>query len=302
MLERKLFSNKKTVDSPDSRSEKIWLLGMLHMVLLLLVVFVAEVSTVHADALFDFQMKLAKKGNAEAQLKVGGMYESGSGVAKDMKQARSWIEKSAAQGNETAGFKLLYWDMQKNGMKGDNKKKYAEMASKAEAGNGYAMYYVGLVHANGAGVRVNYNKALDWLNKATLLGILEAERESEVVREQQQAAKAKSRKDQEKNKAKAEADKKARARENQRKQAEAKRKQAEQKKQQDEKKKAEAAAAEKKAADARKLAERKARAAANERKRQALLKKKAEDKKNKKDEFESDPCAGKSARFLSTCR
>ena len=279
------------------------------MVLLLLVVFIAEVSTVQADGLFDFQMKLANKGNAEAQLKVGGMYETGFGVKKDMKEAMKWVKKSAAQGNETAGFKLLYWDMQKNGLKGQNKKKYGEMAKKAEAGNGYAMYYVALVYSNRAGIRINYDTALEWLNKATLIGILEAEREVEKVRERQQAAGVKARKDKAASKAKAKADKKAKIESDKRKQAEAKRKQAERKKQQAQQKKAAAAAAvaaasdaEKKAEDARKLAERKARAAQNERKRQALLKKKAEDKKNKKDEFESDPCAGKSARFLSTCR
>lgn len=295
----------KPISRSESGLEKIWVVGMLHMVLLLLVVFIAEVSTVQADGLFDFQMKLAEKGNAEAQLKVGGMYETGFGVEKNMKAARNWVNKAAAQGNETAGFKLLYWDMQKNGLKGDNKKKYAEMVGKAEAGDGFAMYYVALVYANGTGLKVNFDKSLEWLNKATLVGILEAEREVEVVREQQRVAKVKARKDQARRKAKAEADKKAKIEADKRKQAEAKRKQAEQMKQQAEQKKAAAAAAsdaEKQAEDARILAERKAKAAQNERKRQALLKKKAEDRKNKKDEFESDPCAGKSARFLSTCR
>ena len=33
-----------------------------------------------ADGLFDFQMKLANKGNAEAEFHVGEMYETGFGV------------------------------------------------------------------------------------------------------------------------------------------------------------------------------------------------------------------------------
>ena len=304
MLENNL--NKETMSSAEPESEKIWLVGMLHMVLLLLVVFVAEISTVHADGLFDFQMKLAQKGNAEAQLKVGGMYETGFGVKKDMNEARKWVEKAAAQGNETAGFKLLYWDMLKNGMKGDNKNKYTEMAKKADAGNGFAMYYVAMVYANGAGVKVDYDKALDWLNKATLVGILEAEREVEKVREKQLASDANARMAQAASKAKAEADKKAKAEADKRKMAEAKRKQEEQQRQEAERKKAAASSAERAAAkaaeDARILAERKAKAAENEKKRQALLKKKAEDKDKKKAEFESDPCSGKSARFLSTCK
>lgn len=306
MLTSRLFRSKKIMNSSEPANKKtwetIWAQGMLHMILLLLVVFFVEISTVKADGLFDFQMKLAEKGNAEAQLKVGEMYETGFGVKKDMQQARTWIEKSAAQGNETAGFKLLYWSMQKNGMKGENKARYGEMLKKAEAGNGYAMYYIGLVNASGAGVRVNYNKSLDWLNKATLIGILEAEREIGAVREKQQAAQVQARKAREQRKVQQAADKKAKLEDNKRKQAEAQRQQRAQKQQQADASAKASAAAAKKAEEARLLAERKAQAVENERKRRALLKKRAEDKQKKKQEFESDPCSGKSARFLSTCR
>jgi len=136
-----------------------------------------------ANGLFDFQMKLAKKGNAEAEFKVGEMYETGFGVKKDQKQAEIWIKKAAAQGHETAGFKLLYWDIKKNGLKGDNKKKFADLRTKARDGSTQAMYYVGMMYAYGVGVKKNYDKSLDWLNKATFIGSLEAEREAVVVRE-----------------------------------------------------------------------------------------------------------------------
>lgn len=268
------------------------------MLVLLLIVFFSELHAVQADGLFDFQMKLAEKGNAEAQFKVGEMYETGFGVKKDMAQAKLWVEKAAAQGNEAASYKLLYWDMQKNGMKGDNAKKYQAMLKKAEAGDGHAMYYAGMVEANGAGVKVNYDKALDWLNKATLVGILEAEREYTVVREKQQAAKLQEARDAEARKAREEAKRKAQQEEEKRKQAEARRKQQELQKKQA----ASSADEARKAEEARLLAERKARAAENERKRQALLKQKAENEQEQKDKFESDPCSGKSARFLSTCK
>ena len=267
------------------------------------VVFLVCSSLSHADGLFDFQMKLAKKGNAEAEFKVGQMYETGFGVKKDQKQAEDWIKKAAAQGHETALFKLLYWDIMKNGLKGENKQKFADLRTKAKDGNAQAMYYVGSMYAHGVGVKKNYDKALDWLNKATFVGVLEAEREAILVREMKQAALAESRKT--KARENAEAERRA-------KQAEAEKAKAEKEKQQQQAQKKSAekkALAEKqnKAAEAAKRSEeaKKKKAAEEERKKQAWLKKKAAEEKKKEEKdakFEADPCSGKSARFLSTCR
>jgi len=141
-------------------------------------------SAVHADMLFDFQMKMAKKGgNPEAEFKVGEMYETGFGVKKDMAEADKWITKAANQGHETAGFKLLYWDLIKNGRKGVNIEKVAELRNKAKAGNPQAEYYIGKMYANGVGYKQNPDKAIKWLQKAAMVGVLSAERELTSVRE-----------------------------------------------------------------------------------------------------------------------
>ena len=271
----------------------------------------------YADGLFDFQMKLAKKGNAEAEFKIGEMYETGFGVKKDMKQAKIWIDKAAAQGHGTASFKLLYWNIKKNGLKGENKKKFAELRTKAADGNAQAMYYVGLMYAHGAGVKKNYDKALDWLNKATFVGVLEAEREAILVRDMKQNALVKSRKAEEKRKAKEKADLAAKEKaESEQKAAEQEKEKAKLKadkqkqdadKQSANKKQLEArnkAAAEKAEEEVRKKEEAEAEAEAERRKQAWLKKKRAEQqkKKDKESKFESDPCKGKSARFLSTCR
>ena len=63
------------------------------------------------------------------------MYETGFGVKKNMKEAENWIKKAAAQGHETAGFKLMYWNIEKNGLKGENKKKFTDLRTKAKNGN-----------------------------------------------------------------------------------------------------------------------------------------------------------------------
>lgn len=294
-----------------------WIQKLIRLTLLFCVVLGSPWA--QANGLFDFQMKLASRGNAEAEFKVGEMYETGFGVAKDMKAARVWINKAAAQGHETANFKLLYWEIESNGVKGETKRKLAELKSKADNGHPQAMNYLGKMHAYGVGVKTNYDLALDWLNQAAFVGVIEAERESLVVQDMKQKMLAKSRQAEAREQAKKESQQ-----EEQRQQAEAKRKaeaakQAEQlqaearKKQQqaaqekaylkkisNDKQKQQAEAARQAAAQRQRQNE----AAAEEKRNQALLKAQAEQKKQKEKEaqFEADPCSGKSARFLSTCR
>lgn len=271
-----------------------------------------------ADGLFDFQMKLAKKGNAEAQYKVGEMYETGFGVEQDMTEAKSWITKSAGQGHENAGFKLLYWDVEKNGVTAANKTDVEAIKTKAKEGNPQAQFTVGKMHAYGVGVKKNPDKAISWLNKAAFVGVLEAERELVVVREDKQRQVQAKRRANEKRraelKAKQERERQARL-EQQRKlqaqqQAEAKVR-AEEVARQNEtaaaaaltpQKNSDTAAAAKVSEQEKVLAQQKAVAQQREAQKQALLQKRAADETKRKAEFESDPCSGKSARFLSTCR
>jgi hypothetical protein len=296
-------------DSTGLLPGKSWKAAVVHMLLLLLVVFLTEISSARADGLFDFQMKLAEKGNAEAQFKIGEMYETGFGVKRDMKLANEWISKAAGQGHEVAKFKLLFWDMKQNGLTKSNKADYDALVASAKNENGFAQFYLGKLYADGAGVVKDSDAALDWFNKATLQGIVEAERESTAVREQQQREQLARRRSEQKREAelraqqeearmkqeanrlaaqkKAEAERAARLSDDKRKQAETTAR--------DEKK----AEAEEKA---RKAAAREAEQREREARRQAILEQREEREEERKAEFESDPCSGKSARFLSTCR
>ena len=126
---------------------------------------------------FDSQMKLAKQGNPEAQFKVGEMYETGVGVERNMKEATYLTTRSANQKHETAGFKLLYWDMEKRGLSDKNRTKLEELNQKAKQGNAQAQYYLGKMYAYGVGINTNPDVAIDWLKKAASDGVLEAELE-----------------------------------------------------------------------------------------------------------------------------
>ena len=155
----------------------------IHMLMLIALILLLPLA-VQADDLFDSQMKLAKQGNAEAQFKVGEMYETGLGVDKDNREAKYWITRSANQNHEAAGFKLLYWDMEKKGLNGENKIKVEELNTKAKQGNAHAQYYLGKMYANGVGIKKNPDVAIEWLNKAALVGVLEAELELASIMEE----------------------------------------------------------------------------------------------------------------------
>ena len=51
-------------------------------------------------------LKDAKKGNAEAQYKLGASYEFGGGAPKDIDLAKKWYEKAARQGHKKAQARL----------------------------------------------------------------------------------------------------------------------------------------------------------------------------------------------------
>ncbi len=274
-----------------------------------------------ADMVFDFQMKLAKKGNSEAQFKVGEMYESGFGVKQDSSEAMSWVTKAASKGHETAGFKLLYWDIEKNGMSNPNKINLGSLKAKAKQGNPQATYYLGKMYARGVGFKRNTNSAVKWLNKAAQVGIPEAESELVIVRERQQRLLATKRRIDEKKRADLKA-KQDRERQAQLEQSRRLKTQREAKRQAEDKVRAEqatrqlAAEEEKKRKQKMALANEKAEKSRQlklkqEEKRQAqlvakkkalLLKKQKAAAEKQKASFESDPCSGKSARFLSTCK
>jgi hypothetical protein len=278
----------------------------------LLVVLMAEICVAGADGLFDFQMKLAEKGNPEAEFKIGEMYETGFGTAKNMKLAEEWINKAAAQGHEMAKFKLLYWDMRKNGITKANKPQFQDMENKVKNNNAGAELYMGKIYAEGDGVPVDREKALDLYNKATLQGSVEAERAGAILRAQVKKDELASQRQQEELKAKQEelrkqqaerlaAQKKAEAARAAASVAADKRKQATAKTADDSKSQQKEQAAIAAQHAAQQAAQQASSQQTIEAKRQALLKQREESEAKRKAEFDSDPCQGKSARFLSTC-
>jgi len=82
---------------------------------------------------------LAEQGNADAQVKLGQIYELGLGVAHDYVEALKWYRKAAEQGNADA------------------------------------QYYLGEMYRHGVGVKQDRAEALKWYRKAAAQGATQAQ-------------------------------------------------------------------------------------------------------------------------------
>lgn len=248
---------------------------------------------------FRFQIKLAEHGNPEAQYKVGEMYEMGNGVSKDLPVAHGWFEKSAKQGHKKSIYKLLYLEIESNGLNDYTKEQLGIIRKESVAGNADAQYFLGKMYATGVGVPKSLNNALTWLNKATFNGVTEAEHEAiaveeELVRIREKEAKKRV---------------KALAASNKKKAAEEKL-QAKKKKDLARKRKADAAIARRKAqretdakaSNSKRSEEKRVASEKPKKKVTETAKTTASKKSEEQSSFGTDPCKGKKARFLSTCR
>ncbi len=117
----------------------------------------------------------AAAGDADAQLRLGALYEQGEGVVQDYIQAETWYSKAAQQGNAEAQFDLggLYYDGK--GVSQD----YAQAAiwyrKAAEQGDADAQFNLGLMYAGGEGVPQDESETVHWFHKAAEQGLAVAQ-------------------------------------------------------------------------------------------------------------------------------
>lgn len=112
----------------------------------------------------------AEKGEAAAQLELGGIYTKGEGVTKDVAEGVKWLTAAAEQGNAEAQMKLggLY-------VGGRGVLKNSIVAAKwftmsAKQGNAAAQCQLGRMHMTGAGVPKDDVEAYKWANLAAAQG------------------------------------------------------------------------------------------------------------------------------------
>lgn len=109
---------------------------------------------------------LAEAGNPQAQFRLGDLYESGRGVARDPALAAQWYERAARSGQARAALRLGDLYRQGHGVAGDAATAVRWYARAAEAGEPSAAYRLAKALAAGNGVSRDLITADAWLRIA----------------------------------------------------------------------------------------------------------------------------------------
>lgn len=114
--------------------------------------------------------KAAEQGHAISQQFLGRAYEKGEGVTRDPSQAVYWYRKSAEQGNDRALLLLALFYMTDKGGQKDYSQAVYWFRKTIEKGNidsqAEAQYWMGVCYSNGWGVERNETQGFNWFRKA----------------------------------------------------------------------------------------------------------------------------------------
>jgi TPR repeat protein len=113
---------------------------------------------------------LAEQGDAEAQYKLGTMYDIGQGVPLDNAKAGRWFRKAAEQGHATAQYKLGVMYEAGWGVPQDYAKAVRWFRKAAEQGDAPSQFRLGNMYDVGHGVPQDYVEAHKWYSLAAAAG------------------------------------------------------------------------------------------------------------------------------------
>lgn len=119
---------------------------------------------------FAERLKLARVGNAEAQFNIGEMYEKGSGVAANLRNAFTWFELAAKQNHQKAQYKIASMYYRGEGVEGNPAKAFHLMERLAKNGYARAQYYLALMHETGVVTKRDLGQAHLWYSRAAAGG------------------------------------------------------------------------------------------------------------------------------------
>lgn len=124
---------------------------------------------------YEWFHKAAKKGNSEAQWYLGRLYNDGLGVTKDEKQAFKWYQKAADQGYAKAQCSLGCMYETGMGVAKDYKQAFKWYHKSAQQGYANGQYNLALLYENGYGVVKDNKQSFEWLQRVALQGDAEAQ-------------------------------------------------------------------------------------------------------------------------------
>ncbi len=140
-----------------------------------------------SNNIFKFQQKLANKNNARAQYKLACMYESGSGtgIGRDIEQAKRWFSQAAAAGIKAASDRMTYLSVKQQGYdKTKNLVWLNNVKKDAKESKGDAMFLMAQLYRQGIGVKKDLNKSMDILDQVSLLGAADVEDEVALIQQE----------------------------------------------------------------------------------------------------------------------
>src|SRR5215468_11589494 len=95
----------------------------------------------------------ADQGNADAQSRLGFMYQNGRGVPQDDAAAATWYQKAADQGNADAQVYLgLFYAEGRGGLQKDDRESTRLFKLAADQGDAYGQNNLGVNYRDGLGV------------------------------------------------------------------------------------------------------------------------------------------------------
>jgi TPR repeat protein len=109
---------------------------------------------------------MAERGDAEAQVSLGWMYQTGQGFERDYHQAAHWYRAAADQGNGLAQYSLGELYAGGLGVAQDFAQAAAWHRRAAEGGNVSAQFRLAYFYENGLGVPRDYHAAAAWYGRA----------------------------------------------------------------------------------------------------------------------------------------
>jgi hypothetical protein len=127
--------------------------------------------------LFNQVKSRADKGDAEAQLQLGGFYAEGTGVAADPVKAFKWHRKAAEQGLVQAQYQLGLDYANGDGVKPNRPEAVHWFRAAAEKGLAQAQLELGLCYLEGRGIGANEVEGLKWFRNASSRGLARADYE-----------------------------------------------------------------------------------------------------------------------------
>ncbi|POG65675.1 kinase-like domain-containing protein [Rhizophagus irregularis DAOM 181602=DAOM 197198] len=125
---------------------------------------------------FEHFKRVAKKGHAMGQLKLGTIYDKGiPGIRKNSRKAANWYEKAADNGNNLAKYNLAFMYKDGTGVCKNYKKAFSLFKQSAENGDPDGMSMLGYCYNNGVGTPIDKMKAFESYQKAVKLGNISAQ-------------------------------------------------------------------------------------------------------------------------------